>query len=473
MNRENQNVEFKVSWRDEYLKWICGFANAQGGTLYVGVDDDGTVVGLEDAKRLVEDIPNKIRDILGIVADVNLQEEGSRSYLEIVVKPSNVPISFRGQYHYRSGSTKQELKGAALQDFLLKKTGRQWDDLYAADATIKDIDPESVKYFIMSGIDSGRVPVSSKRDSISQILKDLHLMSDDGKLKNAALLLFAKDPLKFFVGVRFKIGRMGHSESDLIAQDIVTGNILQMADRVMEILKTKYLVSYYDYDGMRRRESLEIPEAALRELLYNALAHKDYQGVDIQMQVFDNRIVLWNPGDLPESFSIETLLTPHKSVARNQNIADVFFRAGFVEAWGQGIGKVREAMELAHLEMPTFKSTCGGLEVTVKRKIGLENHQIGTKPSKIGTEKPQIDTETNFALTQINTKSDLLAKQKELLIQILKIIAKDNSSTIRILAVKTGKSPNTIQKYMQYLVDNEYICHIGSNKGGHWEILKK
>ena len=86
MEKETQNIEFKASWRDEYLKWICGFANAQGGKLYVGVSDDGEICGVQDAKKLMEDIPNKVRDLLGILVDVNLKEKDGKEYLEIVTE---------------------------------------------------------------------------------------------------------------------------------------------------------------------------------------------------------------------------------------------------------------------------------------------------------------------------------------------------------------------------------------------------
>ena len=105
---ENQNIEYKESWRDEYLKWICGFANAQGGKLYIGIDDTGAVCGVENAHRLSEDIPNKIVALLGIVADVNILNQEGKNYIEIDVTPSNVPISYKGKYYYRSGSTMQE-----------------------------------------------------------------------------------------------------------------------------------------------------------------------------------------------------------------------------------------------------------------------------------------------------------------------------------------------------------------------------
>ncbi|MBF0245970.1 MAG: ATP-binding protein, partial [Planctomycetes bacterium] len=118
---ESQNIEWKQSWRDEFLKWICGFANAEGGVLEVGRNDKGLAVGVRDAGRLLEDIPNKIRDVLGIVADVQLIQENGKELIRIKVEPYPSPISYKGQYHIRSGSTKQELKGPALEQFLLKK----------------------------------------------------------------------------------------------------------------------------------------------------------------------------------------------------------------------------------------------------------------------------------------------------------------------------------------------------------------
>lgn len=103
--KECQNVEFKRIWKDEYLKWICGFANAQDAVMYLGVDDDHKVCGLNDCKRLLEDIPNKVVNYMGLVVDVNLYEEEGLNFIEIVIEPSNVAISYKGKYYYRSGST--------------------------------------------------------------------------------------------------------------------------------------------------------------------------------------------------------------------------------------------------------------------------------------------------------------------------------------------------------------------------------
>lgn len=104
---ENQNIEWKELWRDEYIKGIAGFANASGGKLFIGINDKGEVSGLTDAQKLLEDIPNKVRDILGIMVDVNLHHAPTGSYVEIIVEAYPYAVSYKGQYHYRSGSTKQ------------------------------------------------------------------------------------------------------------------------------------------------------------------------------------------------------------------------------------------------------------------------------------------------------------------------------------------------------------------------------
>ncbi len=88
---ESQNIEWKESWRDEYLKWICGFANAQGGKIYIGTRDDGTVIGVRNSKKLLEDIPNKIQYKLGIMADVNLLTKVDWIILELSLVRGRFP----------------------------------------------------------------------------------------------------------------------------------------------------------------------------------------------------------------------------------------------------------------------------------------------------------------------------------------------------------------------------------------------
>ena len=452
MQNESQNIEYKESWRDEYIKWICGFANAQGGIIYIGVTDEKIVCGIPDAKKMLEDIPNKVRDLLGIIVDVNLHASDGKEYLEIVTEPSNVPISYKGQYHYRTGSTKQELKGVALQQFILKKMGKQWDDVAHETATLDCIDNKAIAYFVKKGIASGRLPKEIENEATEHVLENLHLLTEEGKLKNAAILLFAKDPLRYFTGIQFKIGRFGVDETDLMFQDEIEGNILQMADKVVNTLKSMYLKSLIHYEGMQRIESLEIPEDALRELLYNAIIHKQYPGYPILMHVYEDHIELWNEGQLPVGYTIETLLTKHSSKPRNMNIANVFNKAGFIEAWGRGIGKVIDGFRKAGLPLPTIAERDGGLVINLFRSNG---------------EKRDLGRDCGSDLGSV-FGSDLSERQKN----ILNLLIKDGTQTAESFSKALGVTKRTIETDLSFLRKNGYIDKTTKDNRSPWIVLK-
>ena len=195
--QESQNIEWKEIWKDEYLKWICGFANASGGKIILGKNDKGEIIGLKNSKKLLEDIPNKIQNHLGILCDVFLHKKNNKSYIEIDIKPYEVPISYQGKYYYRSGSTKQELKGNTLNDFLLKKAGKTWDEIIESKAEINDVDLQAVEIFKESAFKSKRMPYIKDETNIKVILDNL-LLLENNQLKRAAVLLFGKNPVRFY-----------------------------------------------------------------------------------------------------------------------------------------------------------------------------------------------------------------------------------------------------------------------------------
>lgn len=223
---EAQNIEYKQSWHDDYLKWIAGFANAQGGVLFVGKDDKGVITGLQNYKKLMDDLPNKVRDKLGVMVEVNLHLEHNLHFIELVVPPYAVPISLRGVYYYRSGSTNQELKGNSLMEFLLKKTGKSWDDVIESSIDSSELDLDSIFNFLEDAKNGGRLPISPGI-SYGEALEKLRLMQN-GKLKRAAIVLFGKDPGKFYPNMGVKIGRFGASDDDLKFQEILEGNLVQL-----------------------------------------------------------------------------------------------------------------------------------------------------------------------------------------------------------------------------------------------------
>ncbi len=268
----------------------------------------------------------------------------------------------------------------------MNKVGRSWDDIPLENATIEDIDKNSIDYFLRCGIAAGRVAEDERESSTEDVLKNLALITPEGKLKSAAILLFGKHVRRFFPASEFKIGRFHSSESDLITQDLIECNIIQMASKVIETLRAKYLISPIRYEGLQRIEELEIPEKALREIIYNAIAHKDYTGPSIQMRVYDKSIEIWNYGLLPTELTPEALLRKHASYPRNKNVAYTFFKAGFIESWGHGYKKIREELDKVGMPMPKIKEVDGGvmaimkrftIEEIIERRKRIESENVG------------------------------------------------------------------------------------------------
>lgn len=353
--QENQNIEWKENWKDEYLKWICGFANASGGSIIIGKNDSGEIVELKTPKKLLEDIPNKVRDILGILVDVNLHNTEKGDFLEIIVEPQPFPVNYKGQYHYRSGSTKQELKGTALDKFMLEKKGKKWDGVPVPNVSVNDLKKETFQFFKKRAISSKRIDESILAENNINILENLRL-TDKTFLKRASILLFHPDPEKYITGAYIKIGFF-QTDTELIFQDEVKGNLFEQVEKTIEILFTKYIKAIITYEGIHRVETYEYPKDAIREAILNALAHKDYSsGTPIQISVYDNKIMIWNYGQLPENWTVEILKMKHSSIPYNPDIANAFFRAGYVESWGRGTIKIIEQCKEFNLPNPIFQN---------------------------------------------------------------------------------------------------------------------
>lgn len=368
---EDQNIEWKENWRDEYLKWICGFANAKGGKVFIGKKDSGKVSGIENYERLMDDIPNKIQTLLGIICDVDLHFEDGKYYIVIDVKPYDVPISYQGKYYIRSGSTKQELNGNALNEFLLKKAGKTWDDVIEPRANLTAIDPQAILAFKRGALKSKRLPFIESEDDIEQILDNL-LLTENGKLKRSAILLLGKNPCHFYINAYVKIGRFGKTDDDLKFQEVVENNAFQLADKTLEVLDRKFLVSPISYQGLQRIENWEYPYEAIRETVINAIVHRDYMGAPIQISVYDDKLIIWNEGHLPDNMTVDDLKRKHSSRPHNPILAGAFFKGGLIEAWGRGTLKIIDECKKAGLPEPDIELNSGGISVTIYKNIYSE-----------------------------------------------------------------------------------------------------
>ena len=387
--KENQLIEWKETWRDDFLKWVCGFANADGGMLVIGRNDKGRVVGIADAARLLEELPKKIRDLLGILVEVNLRGKARGEYLEIVTPAYPSPISYRGHYYQRSGSTLQELKGAALDRFILRKQGRTWDGVPVPSALPRSLSGAAVDAFRVQARRSKRVDAAELKENTTGLMEKLHLW--DGKhLKRAAVLAFHPDPERFVTGAFVKIGFF-RTNDDLRYHDEIHGALITQVDRVVGTLHAKYLKAGISYEGIQRVETYPVPEPALREAVLNAVLHKDYAvGAPIQISVYDDKLMIWNPAQLPAKWTVAKLKQKHASHPFNPDLANVFFRAGEIEAWGRGIERMCAECRAAGFAEPAFTYDQTGLWVTFVFSSGYRKLIEGVSDGAAGRRTTEV-----------------------------------------------------------------------------------
>lgn len=443
---ENQNTEWKSKWKDEYLEWVCGYANAQGGKIYIGCDDSGNAIGTPNSHKLLEDIPNKIRDALGIVVGVNLLNDKDKEYIEIDVPPYPIGISCKGIYYYRSGSTRQVLTGPALEAFLIRKRGATWDNLPLPAFSLEDVNDELLDRFKQWGIKKGRIDQSVLDEPKNILMEKLHLMNGS-YLTNAAMLLFSKEPEKWQLGAYIKLGYF-ETDADLLYQDEIHGSILEQIDKVVELVHLKYMKAKISYVGMQRIERYFVPEEALREAILNAICHKQYQsGVPVQISIYEDRLYIANCGCLPENWTQENLMQKHASRPYNPNIAHVLYLAGFIESWGRGIEKICSSCEREGLPLPDYTINPGDIMILFKAPKDRIVHSVTREVTEKVTDQ-LTDTE----------------------LQILGLIEEDPAYTSSVLAEKLSLSRKTIALWLKKLKEKNIIERIGSDRKGYWKI---
>lgn len=189
-------------------------------------------------------------------------------------------------------------------------------------------------------------------------------------------MLFGKDPRNFYINAYVKIGKFGKSDDDLLSQEIIESNAFELANQTLEILDKKYFTKSISYDGLHRIETTEYPYEAIRETLLNAIVHRQYMGAPIQISLYDDKIMIWNFGTLPEPMTFEDLKHKHASHPRNPILADVFFKGGLIESWGRGTLKIIDECESAGLPTPEIAEMTGGIIVTIYKDVYNEKHLV-------------------------------------------------------------------------------------------------
>ncbi len=440
---ENYSQEWKELWKSEYVHTIAAFYNTAGGTMTIGRRDDGSIVGVEGPEKVLKSISDTISNKLRIKVDVRLVSIEGKNCIRIDVPKGGAMVDCDGLFYIRVGNTTQTVSGLELKAMLLKENNIQWLD-QLSELTIEDLSADALSFFISEGQSAGRIPKDITSDDIAQILEKFNLLIA-GRVTLAGALLFSDNPRKLNAGAYLKIGQFDTNES-LMRDTYIEGPLIRVPNLATEKLYEAYAppTNMYDGGGVSVYQKYDYPREAIRELILNAVMHMDYRlNRPVTVAVYPDRLEIFCAGGLPEGMTLELLTRKHTSVLRNTSLASVFYSAGFVESWGQGISKVRSGCILNGNPEPEFQEFCGGILVTIfKTKV---------------TEDVRPDNTTVTTLDDVDR-------------EILRQMSENPTVSASSISRQIGLNARTIQRRILTLRDSGIIVREGGDRGGRWRI---
>ena len=336
--RETRILEFKETITNTFLKTVSAFSNYDGGTIYFGIDDEGKIKGLSDVKQACLDIENKINDSISPQPNYMLEIQNNNRTIKLTVQSGlQKPYLYKSKAYKRNDTATIEVDTLELSRLILEGKNIRFEELPCEDQNLSfEILQHKLKECIQIE--------TFNRDT----LKTLNLYSDGNGYNNAAGLLADRN---HFPGI--DIVKFGENISVIQKRATFENiSILEAYEKAIDMYR-----DYYQYEviqGADRKKMEKIPEAAFREAIANALIHRVWD-VEAQIRVlmYDDKIEIISPGGLPAGITEEEYLSGKLSILRNRNLANVFYRLGFVEIFGTGITRIKQLYE-GKLILPEF-----------------------------------------------------------------------------------------------------------------------
>jgi ATP-dependent DNA helicase RecG len=449
LDLESSKVELKevLPKSEQLIKTIIGFCNRNGGKLVIGVADDGTVVGVleEQAQQVMEYLSKSIYEASSppIIPLVYAQAMGGKMLLIIEVAAGmNKPYFFRSEglekgVYVRLGRSTMRAGPEIIEELKWQSRGKSFDTMPVYHAAVEDINLDKVKEFLASrkGVHTAVMP-------LEDAFKTYHLVvHEHGHLYPtvAALLVFGKNPQHFFSQAFIICTRFaGTSGRQVIATIDCTGTLINQFYSAYDFV-TSQLHRSFIIKGPRRKEMLEIPEVALREVLINALVHRNYHiQAPIKIALFDNRVEVFSPGDFPGPINAQNLLCG-LTYSRNIAIAKLFRHLGFIETLGSGFLTIFESYRARGLPLPEVIEGENYVKCILPRQSKqeyLERHAVA------------------------DLKGDLQ--------RILDLFAVSAEVTISDVMQQLKVSRATAGRRLTILVHQKLIKQVGSGKAAHY-----
>ena len=388
---ESETLEFKGSLhlKDEIGKAISSLSNSNGGRILVGVSDNGKIIGIDSGKNTIEELANYIKRHSDpqIFPSIILEEVNDKKIIVIeVLEGKDKPVFFKDRAYKRVGKTSQGISASEIRKLALEEKPKLTWDEGICEASLEDIDEEKVRWFLRKARAERNFGVGPET-SVEEALQRLKLMKNE-KLTNAAVLLFGKNPQKFFFLAETRCGRFKGTKpvKPFVDMKVFGGNIIDQIDKALSFVLDHTPMAVWLVPGqVEREEKYEYPPDAIREAIINAVCHRDYSlSSSVQIRMFDDRLEVWSCGPLPEPLTPEDLKKKHKSILRNPLIGKCFFLIKFIEEWGTGTNDMIKACLNWGLPEPEFELVAGDLVVTfwksrlteeLMNKLGLNERQ--------------------------------------------------------------------------------------------------
>jgi ATP-dependent DNA helicase RecG len=455
---ENENLEFKSNFNDQVIETIVAFSNTSGGTIFIGVDNKGSVLGLSLGKETLQNWINEIKQKTSPVVFPELKElmvEG-KIFVRIKVPEFPVkPVAYKGRYYKRIGNSNHLMSALEIAQINIQTLQTSWDAFPARNLKIKDLDIQKVNKFLERINVKGRYQL---QNNWKENLEKLRLI--EGKsITNAAWLLFGKGS----PGYNVHIGRF-KTPSMIIGDKMLNETLFEAVEETMRYIVGQIKVAF-EITGIptSRTEIFEYPLPALRELVLNSIIHRDYTSpIDIQIKVFDDSISFYNPGDLFGNLTIDDLKRDnYRANARNKLIAEAFYLTGDIEKYGTGFIRIRKEIESYPTMLFDFDEIPNGFLATLKYKI----QRISTKDVTDNVVDNVIDNVVD------NIVNNVVGNIKDTKAIIVRLLHLNSRLSAKLLAKELNLSERSVQRYLKSLTDHMIIKHIGPAKGGYWEIL--
>ncbi|MDD6139500.1 MAG: ATP-binding protein [Lachnospiraceae bacterium] len=336
--RETRTLEFKETITNTFLKTVSAFSNYEGGVILFGIDDNGKAKGMADVKQSCLDIENKINDSISPQPDYKIEIQSDNTIKLTIKTGIQKPYLYKSKAYKRNDTATIEVDTLEFSRLVLEGKNIRFEELPCKEQKlIFEILHQKLK-------ESIQIETFNK-----DTLKTLNLYDNTNGYNNAAGLLADKNQFPGIDIVKF-------GENISIIQKRATfdnRSILEVYDKTIEIFK-----DYYSYEVIQQaeRKNIEkIPETAFREAIANALIHRVWDvESQIRVMMFEDRIEIISPGGLPAGITEEEYLSGKISALRNRNLANVFYRLGFVEIFGTGITRIKQVYE-AGLQKPDFE----------------------------------------------------------------------------------------------------------------------